>query len=582
MKKLLLFILLGFNLTIAQNQSVGTVASSITNPVGPQFTTEIFRFRPGLVTQLDFNAIPGQGFDFINSRWFAFGRVPAGTQTFYGLRFQLPRKAITMGYNDLNALNPRIEWIGDLGTGNLGNLEYRVGTSQGVVGAPGANILVATMTKEGNTNFGISNPFGNTITSPKVGIIATTSNVALDARSATNATAISASGGSVGLNASGNSVGVIGSGTTGVVGSGTTGVVGSGSTGVFGNGDIGVKSEASQIGIDVLSKDLGAKIVSIQGNGFQVQSFDNPGLINRGGSIQTTTGNVNVGLVLKTDAGSETTGIDSFALSGNISNIGVKGTSFGQGSFEAGIYGDTPNNNGNQWAGFFNGDIFTSSGSFIPSDRKLKTNVIEEVNVLEKLSRLKPVTYDYLKTSDINLSSLKQHGFISQELAEVFPELTRDVTKPVFDKDGKKVSSLTLKAINYVGLISVLTSAVNELSTELKTIKNEFQEYKSNSLEREKLNMGPASNSSGFVMEQNIPNPFKDQTQIKYELPERANSTSIIVFDLNGKLIKEYFLSSNIRKGILVINSSDIGKGFFIYSMVENGSEIMTKKMIVK
>ena len=89
------------------------------------------------------------------------------------------------------------------------------------------------------------------------------------------------------------------------------------------------------------------------------------------------------------------------------------------------------------------------------------------------------------------LPKVNQHGFISQELAEVFPELTRDLTKPVFNEDGEIVSDLSYKAVNYVGLISVLTAGIQELNTELieeitsvreelSSVREELAEYKAN------------------------------------------------------------------------------------------------------
>ena len=59
-----------------------------------------------------------------------------------------------------------------------------------------------------------------------------------------------------------------------------------------------------------------------------------------------------------------------------------------------------------------------------------------------------------------------------------------------------------------------------------------------------------------------------------------TNTAEIIVFDLNGLLIKNYPINSNQSE--LTIKSSDIGRGYFIYSLVQNGQELITKKMIVQ
>ncbi len=557
--KLFLFgMLLSLNLTFGQNQSTGAVNSAITTAangaaLGPQFSTEIFRFRPGLVTQLDF----GGTFDFTTTRWFAMGRIAAGTQTFYGLRFQLPNKSIVMGYNDLSAVNPRIEWIGSSAASTLGNLEFRVGSGFGSPGVPGANLLVATMANNGSTIFGTTNPFGTSATSPKVGIISTTSNIALDVQSAATATSINAGGGSVGVNASGNNVAVNAS-----------------------SGNTGVRVKAKSIGVDVLcTNGLGANIISEQGQGFQVQSYNNINSVNTGGTITTFTGKINTGLFLETTAAVRTIGVNSLAYNGEESNIGVKGTTFGKSQFDAGIYGETPNNTGNNWAGFFDGDVFATN-SYQGSDAKLKDNVREETSVLEKISQLKPVTYDYKTMRELNLPKGTQHGFIAQELEKVFPELTKNIKKPVFGSDGKTSETFEFKSVNYNGLISVLTAGINELNNEVKLLKEEIASLRDGkSLSRKGLG-SLSENTKGMFMEQNIPNPFADQTTIRYQLPEGTNAAEIMVFDLNGRLIKNYPINKNQSE--VTIKASEIGSGLFIYSLVQNGQELLSKKMIVK
>ncbi|WP_179006681.1 hypothetical protein [Winogradskyella forsetii] len=83
----LFFVALLFNvLGYAQNnQSFNGINTTIA-PVSPPLTGEIFRFQPGLVTQLQ----SGSNFDFTN-QWFSLGELTTmNGQMVYGLRFQLP------------------------------------------------------------------------------------------------------------------------------------------------------------------------------------------------------------------------------------------------------------------------------------------------------------------------------------------------------------------------------------------------------------------------------------------------------------------------------------------------------------
>jgi hypothetical protein len=275
-------------------------------------------------------------------------------------------------------------------------------------------------------------------------------------------------------------------------------------------------------------------------------------------------------------------GESSIAISGKAdaasNSIGVFGVTTSNTQFGASIYGSQPNNLGNQFAGFFDGDVFTTGG-YLPSDNKLKNNIATEKNILDQIALLKPVTYNYLNSSELSLPQGIQHGFISQELAEVFPELTKDITKPVFDENGKITSELSFKAINYVGLISVLTAAVQELNTELAQVRNDLDEYKANDAVRGQIIQNTPS-VNGYSIEQNVPNPFSDRTSIRFQLAPGVESATLSVFNLNGAFVRDYPLNGN--SGEVEILASEIGKGMYIYSLNQNGQEIISKRMIIK
>lgn len=182
-------------------------------------------------------------------------------------------------------------------------------------------------------------------------------------------------------------------------------------------------------------------------------------------SLQHNANNAN-GILCSVSGGETSIAITGKAF-GAANSIGVYGITPSNTQFAASIYGvQSVSNPFSLFAGYFDGDVQAGT-MYIPSDAKLKENIKEEISALDKIMLLNPVTYNYKKVDGLCLSQLNQHGFISQELAEVFPELTKDITKPVFDEEGKVVSELSYKTINYIGLISVLTESVQELNTEL-------------------------------------------------------------------------------------------------------------------
>jgi hypothetical protein len=82
-----------------------------------------------------------------------------------------------------------------------------------------------------------------------------------------------------------------------------------------------------------------------------------------------------------------------------------------------------------------------------------------------------------------------------------------------------------------------------------------------------------------IVLDQNSPNPFKEQTSITYVIPKDANSVMIIITDMSGDIIKEVPITDK-GKGQLNIYASDLSSGIYTYSIVADGVTIDTKKMV--
>jgi len=103
------------------------------------------------------------------------------------------------------------------------------------------------------------------------------------------------------------------------------------------------------------------------------------------------------------------------------------------------------------------GDVIAYSTT-TPSDERLKENVKVIENPLEKLDKLRGVTFDWIDRDD-----KKSGGIIAQELEKVMPELVREV-------DSLKNED-SFKAVDYNGLIGLLIEAVKELSDKCNNCK---------------------------------------------------------------------------------------------------------------
>jgi len=99
------------------------------------------------------------------------------------------------------------------------------------------------------------------------------------------------------------------------------------------------------------------------------------------------------------------------------------------------------------------GDVFITGGVFSPSDARLKTNVMQLPNVLEKLEKIRGVSFNWNEGLG-RPTERRQIGVIAQEVEAVFPELVTTQS----DED--------YRAVNYAGLSSVLIEAVKQLKAE--------------------------------------------------------------------------------------------------------------------
>ena len=108
------------------------------------------------------------------------------------------------------------------------------------------------------------------------------------------------------------------------------------------------------------------------------------------------------------------------------------------------------------YAAYFSGHIYCT-GSYLPSDERLKENIQPLENALDKVMQLKINTY-YFKPeyAKMNFPTSRQYGFTAQNLETVFPELVK--LNPAKEKE----QPVEFKAVNYIGLIPILTEAIQE------------------------------------------------------------------------------------------------------------------------
>ena len=132
-------------------------------------------------------------------------------------------------------------------------------------------------------------------------------------------------------------------------------------------------------------------------------------------------------------------------------------------------------------------------------------------------------------------------------------------------------------------LIPVLTKAIQELSAKVDALEAQLAQAPSQTV---LLREGQISTvekrllaDQSFSLSQNIPNPFTESTLISYNIPANVNRALLAIFDLNGKMLLQYNLVQG--KNQLTIRGSQLPAGMYIYSLIADGAEVVSKRMVL-
>lgn len=208
--------------------------------------------------------------------------------------------------------------------------------------------------------------------------------------------------------------------------------------------------------------------------------------------------------------------------------------------------------------------------SFIStSDRRLKDNIKPLKETPGNLFNLNTYSYTFKpkKESEAKPDTRLHFGLIAQEVEKEFPNLVS------IDEKGNY-------ALNYIEIIPLLLNELKDQKNEIKDLKAKMDamEAKINAIIDNKNNSSSIlSVATAYSLEQNAPNPFSQETVIRFNAGD-ANAT-IAIYDLSGRQMQ----SIPVKKGEKQINVSarSLTPGTYIYNLVANGKIIDSKKMIV-
>ena len=227
-----------------------------------------------------------------------------------------------------------------------------------------------------------------------------------------------------------------------------------------------------------------------------------------------------------------------------------------------------------------------------PSDMRLKENIKPCMPLLSKLKKVQSYNYNYTDEYFKNFTSAQkqkaqrtEYGFLAQEMQTIFPELVHE-------------SDSGILSINYVGMIPILTAAINELQKGTDTRDSVITaliqkvEYLENaltaccsgktqkSLQPFELTSSTDANTEELKVYQNVPNPFNENTVIRCYIPESFRKVELCVYDMQGGLLKCFAISERGATSVQ-IQAGQLAAGVYTYLLIGDDKTSDAKQMIL-
>jgi hypothetical protein len=247
------------------------------------------------------------------------------------------------------------------------------------------------------------------------------------------------------------------------------------------------------------------------------------------------------------------------------------------------------------------GDIF-ATGSITSSDRRLKRDIDNYSAGLDEVMKLRPVTYFYNGEAGIR-SDIKHVGLIAQELETIQPELVGEYLYQNKDMWENVTEEGTYKYIQEGAIKYMLVNAIQEqqeqieerderisqleeINEALLTRVEKLEAFMQGMIEQKitaKHQKDLELNGSEEMpwLKQNEPNPFTEHTIIHYYLPENTVKASMLIYDMNGRVLKTMNIDER-GYGQLNLTARSLPAGTYSYQLQTEAGIIANKTMILQ
>jgi trimeric autotransporter adhesin len=218
------------------------------------------------------------------------------------------------------------------------------------------------------------------------------------------------------------------------------------------------------------------------------------------------------------------------------------------------------------------------------SDGRFKKDLRGDVAGIDFIKQLRPVSYvvdkealnkhlgipDSMRVPTTEgEQNARQVGFVAQDVDAIIKK-----SGFVFSGIESPKNENDLYAIRYGEFVVPLVKAVQELIAEVDQLKEQLKQNTEQSSVTEKR-VTTAS------LKQNTPNPFSSDTEIRMEIPDGSRQADIIVYNLEGKQLKNIPVSGRGDTAVKIVGNN-LSAGMYLYTLIIDGEIIDTKRLLLR
>jgi len=236
-----------------------------------------------------------------------------------------------------------------------------------------------------------------------------------------------------------------------------------------------------------------------------------------------------------------------------------------------------------QFSEIHGNSYWCGTSNFQSSDKRYKENFRTIESPLTKILNVEGLKYDYIisdidsikdekaKEKQLKISKNKI-GFLAQDLEKIIPEAV------FYDEEIDKYY------IEYDAIIPVIVEAMKEQQAKIELLEDEIEAMNDKSKDKSATinTYAPegiaASNTPSLG--QNIPNPFNVSTRIDIYIPNTTASAKLYIYNMQGSQVKSFNINERGNTSI-TIEGSSLEAGMYLYTLIADGREVDTKKMIL-